>query len=68
MAFYAQGFFHLFKQNQKFYKPRTIKTQMNLVLADWAVWAVLKITAALLKYPIFQFVLIHILIGKKIQT
>ena len=29
---------------------------------------VLKITAVLLKYPIFQVVLFHILIGKQIQT
>ena len=65
MAVYAQGFLHLFKQNPKFYIPRTIKTQMNIVLADWAV---LKITAVLLKYPIFQIVLFHILIGKQIQT
>ena len=68
MAFYAQGFFRLFKQNPKFYIPRTIKTQMNLVLPDWAVRVVLKIIAVSLKYPTFQVVLFHILIGKQIQT
>ena len=39
-------------------KPKVLYTtyykNSNLVLADWAVRAVLKISAVLLKYPIFE--------------
>ena len=53
-------------------KPKVLYTtyykNSNLVLVDWAFRAVLKISAVLLKYPIFEGVLFHILIGKQIQT
>ena len=48
------------KDEPKLYIPSTIKTQINLVLllfwADWAVRALLKISAVLLKYPTFEVV------------
>ena len=68
MVFIALGFLHLLKQNPKCYIPRTIKSQVNLVLADWAVRAILKITAIFLKYPFFEGALFHIFMGKQIQT
>ena len=52
-------------------KPKVLYTtyykNSNLVLADWAVRAVLKISAVLLKYPIFEGVFFSYFDWKQIQ-